>query len=128
MFNDVVPSGRVENGDHAVYNALSQLANNSPQFRFNKFLASGRAVAEAMELAASIDTFLESHASNDEFVTLGSDGKAEAAVDVTGGVAIPAGWVIAVNYWRNYKSQLPMLRGYTPKVVLISARCHLCYL
>lgn len=66
--------GQVQNGDHEIYQALATLANSDPEWRNNTFLESGRAVAEAMDLAQSIDTFLQSHASNAEFVKLGKLG------------------------------------------------------
>jgi hypothetical protein len=66
--------GTVQSGDHEIYQALTTLTQKEPNFRQNKFLNSGRAVAEAMDLALSIDTFLQTHASNDEFVKLGKLG------------------------------------------------------
>lgn len=66
--------GTVQSGDHEIYQALATLANTDSSWRQNTFLESGRAVAEAMDLALSIDTFLQTHASNTEFVKLGKLG------------------------------------------------------
>jgi hypothetical protein len=69
---------RVEKGDHRIFDALKALVQNDDGWRNNKLIASGREVAEAMELAPSIDTFLETHASNREFTLLGKLGIARA--------------------------------------------------
>lgn len=61
---------QIKSGDHQIYEVLRQLAN-SPSWPQNSFLGSGRAIAEAMELAPSIDTFLETHRANREYVLLG---------------------------------------------------------
>ena len=65
--------GNLTKGDHIIYNALRKLTQQE-EWAQNKFLGSGREVAEAMELAQSIDTFLESHSSNREYVQLGKLG------------------------------------------------------
>ena len=65
--------GTVTKGDHVIYNALRELSGQ-PEWPENQFLKSGSDVAEAMELAQSIDTFLESHRGNREFVQLGKLG------------------------------------------------------
>jgi len=64
----------LKSGDHVIYEAMKRLAQSGPPWNNNKFLASGREVAEAMDLAVSIDTFLETHASNCEYVMLGKLG------------------------------------------------------
>ena len=69
-----VELGRVIRGDETVYNTLRQLVQSDQKYKDNKFIGSGQAVAEAMQLALSIDTFLESHASNEEFILLGKLG------------------------------------------------------
>lgn len=65
---------RQTRGDHLVYDALRRLAQTNPEWENNKFLGSGKSIAEAMDLAVSIDTFLESHASNREYVLIGKLG------------------------------------------------------
>jgi AraC-like DNA-binding protein len=64
---------KVTSGDYAIFHALKRLAQQE-QWAANKFLGSGREVAEAMDLAQSIDTFLESHSNNREYVQLGKLG------------------------------------------------------
>lgn len=68
---------QLTNGDHVIWQAVRQLVDQHG-WGGNRFLASGRAVAEAMQLALSIDTFLESHTDNPEFVQLGKLGIARA--------------------------------------------------
>lgn len=60
-------------GDRVIFNALRKLAGQ-PEWVGNQFLGSGRGLAEAMDLAQSIDTFLESHSGNREYVQLGKLG------------------------------------------------------
>lgn len=64
-------------GDPHIDEALRQLGRDE-EWSDNHFYGSGQAVAEAMQLAPSIDTFLESHATNREFVLLGKMGIARA--------------------------------------------------
>lgn len=68
---------RVTNGDQAIYNAIRH-AVNEENWGENQFIRSSRAVADAMQLAHSIDTFLESHGNNREFIRLGKLGIARA--------------------------------------------------
>lgn len=68
---------RVNKGDHTIFFALKKLVNEH-SWGENDFIQSSRAVAEAMQLALSIDTFLESHRENREFVQLGKLGIARA--------------------------------------------------
>lgn len=70
--------GQFQSGDRSVYHAMVQLAQSGPPWDQNQFLGSGRGLAEAMELAVSIDTFLESHANNPEFVMVGKLGIARS--------------------------------------------------
>lgn len=71
---DLHRSYNVEKGDYEIFSALQTLSAKDDRFKKNRFVASGRAVAESMQLALSIDTFLESHASNSEFVEIGKLG------------------------------------------------------
>lgn len=64
-------------GDAQIHHTLTQLANTG-EWQPNNFLGSGQAIAEAMELAPSIDTFLETHRENKEFVLLGKLGIANS--------------------------------------------------
>lgn len=59
---------------------LKVLAQN-PEWRQNSFLGSGQQLAEAMALAPSIDTFLETHRNNREFVLLGKLGIARVIAE-----------------------------------------------
>lgn len=61
-------------GDYSILQALTGLTSGKDEWRDNRLLASGREMAEAMELAPSIDTFLETHANNREYVLLGKLG------------------------------------------------------
>jgi hypothetical protein len=63
----------LKRGDHVVYQAIRRLVQDHG-WGANQFIGSGRSVAEAMDLALSIDTFLESHGHNREFVKLGKLG------------------------------------------------------
>lgn len=63
----------LKQGDHVIYQAIRRLVQNGG-WDGNQFIGSGRSVAEAMDLALSIDTFLESHRNNREFVKLGKLG------------------------------------------------------
>ncbi|RKS92082.1 hypothetical protein DFR51_1658 [Sphingosinicella microcystinivorans] len=74
---DVDFGDRVNKGDHKIFFALKQLVTEH-SWGENSFIQSSRAVAEAMQLALSIDTFLESHFENREFVQLGKLGIARA--------------------------------------------------
>ena len=63
----------LKRGDPEVYQAIRRLVQHQG-WGDNQFIGSGRSVAEAMDLALSIDTFLESHRNNREFVKLGKLG------------------------------------------------------
>lgn len=63
----------LKRGDHVIYQAIRRLVQHHG-WGENQFIGSGRSVAEAMDLALSIDTFLESHRNNREFVKLGKLG------------------------------------------------------
>lgn len=69
-----VEAGRLVKGDPAIYNTLQKVGRADERWAQNRFFYSGREMAEAMGIAPSIDTFLESHASNEEFVFLGKLG------------------------------------------------------
>lgn len=71
---------QLKRGDEQIYYFLQSLAKQE-DWRGNSFLSSGRELAEAMELAPSIDTFLETHAANREFVTLGKLGIVKAITE-----------------------------------------------
>lgn len=73
--------GRVEQGDYQIFETLQKIVNKDPErWNNNTLLASGRHIAEAMEMATSIDTFLESFADDDERKTLGKLGIAKAII------------------------------------------------
>nr|WP_140404504.1 hypothetical protein [Sphingomonas sp. CDS-1] len=69
---------RVPQGDPLIHETLRQVAAKDPAHKENKFLGSGRELAEAMDLAPSIDTFLHTHSANEEFKLLGKLGIARA--------------------------------------------------
>lgn len=73
LVNLHVQGGIPSRGDHEIYQSM-RILGSQEQWADNRFIASGRAVAEAMELAPSIDTFLESHKENPEFVKIGKMG------------------------------------------------------
>lgn len=68
---------KLQRGDEQIHHFLKELTRGE-EWRENKFFGSGRELAEAMELAPSIDTFLETHALNREFVLLGKLGIVKA--------------------------------------------------
>jgi hypothetical protein len=85
LVNLEVEFDRVISGDQEIYKALVQLVRSDTSWGNNDLLSSGEQLADAMRLAQSIDTFLQSHSSNREFVLLGklgivrAIGQAEAA-------------------------------------------------
>jgi hypothetical protein len=66
--------GNLSNGDYEIYQALKHILSKNDDWLGSKFLRSAREIADAMALAQSIDTFLQSHQSNREFVLLGKLG------------------------------------------------------
>lgn len=80
LINLKMSYGDLESGDPDIYHALTQLVNKAPAQNRNTLLASARSVTEAMDLALSIDTFLESHATNEEYVLVGKLGIVRAIV------------------------------------------------
>ncbi len=69
----------LKTGDAQIYHVLKGLASSDvDKWGDNRFIASGREISEAMGLAPSIDTFLETHATNDEYVLIGKLGIAKA--------------------------------------------------
>ncbi|WP_126177143.1 hypothetical protein [Tsuneonella rigui] len=64
---------QLSKGDAVIYHGLRELVDRR-DWGQNSFIGSARSVAEAMDLAQSIDTFLESHGKNREFVQLGKMG------------------------------------------------------
>lgn len=90
LINFSVERGGVSRGDERIYDALRTLGSED-QWANNAFIKSGREVAEAMDLAQSIDTFLESHSANREFVVLGKLGIARAiAMAERGSLLMPS--------------------------------------
>lgn len=67
----------LKKGDPQIYQTL-QILHRTPEWKENTFLRSGRELAEAMELAPSIDTFLQTHIDNAEYKILGKLGIAQA--------------------------------------------------
>jgi hypothetical protein len=67
----------LKKGDPQIYQIL-QMLHRKPEWKDSKFLLSGRELAEAMELAPSIDTFLQTHRDNAEYRILGKLGIAQA--------------------------------------------------
>ncbi|MCW2370180.1 hypothetical protein [Sphingobium sp. B11D3D] len=66
-------------GDPQLLSILEHMVRQDPDpWPDNQFLRSGREVAEAMQLAPSIDTFLQTHKDNREYVLLGKLGIAKA--------------------------------------------------
>jgi hypothetical protein len=75
------PDGSLERGDQDIREAIRRLgAQQSDKWDTNKLIRSGRQVSAAMGLAPSIDTFLQSHCGNDEYVLLGKMGIAKAII------------------------------------------------
>lgn len=66
--------GRLEAGDYEIYQSLRNLAQRDSDWADNRLPYSGRELSDAMRLAQSIDTFLQSHRANREFVLLGKLG------------------------------------------------------
>lgn len=73
-----VEFNNLKRGDAQIFQSVLRLVHSGPPWNENQFIQSGHAVAEAMELALSIDTFLETHSANHEFVMLGKLGIARA--------------------------------------------------
>jgi hypothetical protein len=70
---------QVKSGDAQIYETLKQLIHREPdKWHGNRLIASARHIGEAMELATSIDTFLESFSGDHERITLGKLGIAKA--------------------------------------------------
>ena len=66
-------------GDQQLYNVIKMMVQDDPQrWKDNHLLRSGHELAEAMKLAPSIDTFLQTHKNNQEFKVLGKLGIAKA--------------------------------------------------
>jgi hypothetical protein len=75
-------NGTLQSGDKQILQTLKQLTyNHSETWNLNRLLGSGRQVAAAMGLAPSIDTFLQTHRNNAEYVLLGKMGIAKAIID-----------------------------------------------
>ncbi len=73
--------GRVTSGDHQIYDRVRSLVQTNPgEWLGNRLILSGREVAAAMTLAPSIDTFLQTHRNNAEYVLLGKLGIAKAII------------------------------------------------
>jgi hypothetical protein len=71
----------LKRGDNQIYESIRRLVQQQPDdWRNNKLIASGRQVATAMTLAPSIDTFLQTHRNNAEYVLLGKMGIAKAII------------------------------------------------
>lgn len=70
-----------KSGDDQILWRIRQLVNEQPDAWINnRLIASGREVAAAMTLAPSIDTFLQTHRNNREYVLLGKMGIAKAII------------------------------------------------
>lgn len=67
----------LKEGDPQIFQAL-RILHQEPAWKENNFLRSGPELAEAMELASSIDTFLHTHRDNNEYKILGKLGIAQA--------------------------------------------------
>lgn len=85
---DADVAGRLHRGDHHIYETLRRLAREHENWRENQFLGSGRTLAGAMDLAPSIDAFLETHSENREFVLLGKLGIVRAIANAEGKSAL----------------------------------------
>lgn len=72
-------NGTVKSGNPQIYECIRQMIHaDRDNWKDQKLIQSGRAVAEAMALAPSIDTFLHTHRDNREFVLMGKLGIAKA--------------------------------------------------
>ena len=80
LLNLQVTFEEVEKGDRAIYATLKAMVNNDPEgiWRNNTLIQSAHHISEAMELAPSIDTFLETFALDEERKLLGKLGIARA--------------------------------------------------
>jgi hypothetical protein len=76
LLNIHVRFQEVEKGDAAIFRALQDLVNNDPAGTWanNTLIQSSHHISEAMELAPSIDTFLETFALDEERKLLGKLG------------------------------------------------------
>jgi hypothetical protein len=80
-----VEYGRVTKGDHQIYEAVKRIVDETPdEWKDNTILGSARHIAEAMEMAVSIDTFLESFANDRERVLIAKLGIAKAIITAEG--------------------------------------------
>lgn len=70
MLNFQWSNSGLQRGDHAVFNAMTALANRGA-FAGNMITSAGREVAEAMAIAPSIDNFLHCHNSRNEYCYAG---------------------------------------------------------
>jgi len=73
--------GEVRKGDREIGAALQRLVADEPRWKQNNFIGSARELSEAMEMAVSIDNFLEAHADDEELVLLGKLGIASVIID-----------------------------------------------
>lgn len=80
LLNFHVKFQEVEKGDRAIFRTLQDMVNNDPSGKWtnNTLIQSSHHISEAMELAPSIDTFLETFALDDERKLLGKLGIARA--------------------------------------------------
>jgi hypothetical protein len=77
--------GRLKSGDSQIYETLKRIVQKDPDaWRDNNLIGSARHIGEAMELATSIDTFLESFGHDKERVLLGKLGIAKAILKAEG--------------------------------------------
>ncbi len=83
LLNIFVKSDRtLKSGDQQILERLKRLIHEEfEKWEGNKLFGSGRQVAEAMGLAPSIDTFLQTHCENTEYVLLGKMGIAKAILN-----------------------------------------------
>lgn len=72
----------VQSGDYQIYNTIRRAVNEEPEkWQGNQFLASARHISEAMNMALSIDTFIDSFAADPERVLLSKLGIAKSIYD-----------------------------------------------
>lgn len=77
----VAYDSRAKSGDDQILSRIRQLIREQPDsWVNNRLIASGKELAAAMALAPSIDTFLQTHRNNQEYVLLGKMGIAKAII------------------------------------------------
>src|SRR5258705_906095 len=76
-----IDAGRITRGDYQIFEILKREVRAHPELWIdNKLLVSARHISEAMEMAVSIDTFLESFSTDQERILIAKLGIAKAVI------------------------------------------------